>query len=120
MPRWNSDDWNDWSAIVVLTLLSVFIAFALLCTFELEENRKVHPAIGGVGKVIIYSMSLGMVGIHYYLLVQKKMWLQFKREFDHHSKPARIAGRATVWVLFFSLFLLIVGYLGPATKHLLR
>lgn len=112
------DGWSDWKAWVFLSVAMLFAGFALANAFSIAIQRRVLLAMYGQNSTMLVwlMISAGLLGLNYYFLIAGRKGWRFDREFQHHSKLARILGGVAVWVSLVAVVIVAFWTASIATK----
>jgi len=114
-----SDEWKDCAAIVILSLAAMLLALALAEAVEATSGQRFLPELNGTVRLIVFALYVAVLASNYFLLLHRRKWLRFKKDFDHQSKSLRIAGRVLVWVVLISIPVSL-DVLGNVASHATR
>ena len=101
---WN-DAWEEWKALLVISVATLFLAFTIASVVSICLQRRVLlPQSKSEFLTLWGGIGFSLVILNYYTLIFGRKWSQFAEEFEMRSKTNRLYGGVAVWV---SLILIV-------------
>lgn len=105
------DGWEDWKALLVITVAMLFAAFTVTFLLSIGFQHFLLPTSSERFLIVWGPITIGLAFTNYYALVADRKWVRFEAEFRHYSRTMLVWSGIAVWATLI-LFIVLAYWTG--------